>query len=1019
MSPEDGMDSGWSGGEDSGLDESYIRALEAELWTKSVKVGQEAGQEMDWPFPSWDRYQFQAFLGQGAMGQVFRVFDPVLNRPVALKVLNERAMNHAHRFLDEARAQARVEHRNVAKVHEVGEVEGRPYLVMQLLHGQSLQVVRGHLSMKETVEVLRQACDGVQAAHSMGLLHRDLKPGNIVVEKVGEGRIHAFVVDFGMAVCVDADQVGETPLEPEIMGTPAFMSPEQAAGRGLDRRSDVFALGTTLYFALTGHSPFVGEGILSILGKVAVQRVPSPASLNPEIPRDLAAIVNRAMEKEPSLRYPSARALGMDLNRWLQGDVVEAMGRYPLYRAGRWIRKNRLLSIVCVLLGMTLVGALIWGGHARYRSRMQAAYYQQFGQDAERMEAAMSLSEAMELHDTLPDRLAIREQMRCIEQTIAVKGSVAEAPGLYALGRGYLVLGEWKEARAALERAWQIGMKTPETGFSLGFCLSRVYQGELEGLSGASRAERKAELDRTLKPLIETCLARARQGTQAVLLAFSEALLAKAEGRLEEAIAKADQVLVIQPWRVDALILKAECFQDQPKGVAQKRASLGKAIQVLEQAANIARSSATVYECLAKARLEDLKMAINARTRFSPYMERCMDAVSKARQAHSRSWSSHWVEGNAWFALVSPENDWYWKDEKERDFAATMARVISCFDKASAVEADALLLSRDRADAWWSLGMWQSGSGQDPRFSLEKAIDSFKKGMISPRYFKYSLGGLGTCYALLGEWEMQQGRDPWALYGKALDYYERFLAIKPEYALYSNCAALRRNMARFQRWQGKESRDFLLAALRSFEESLKLYERQSPAMLAETYLQLADIHLQMVENSAWQGKADMEALRAARAHIEQAVSVMPEDVITLKCKVRLALLESFLGTGRADLKTAKADLEKLLRRSPSDSETWYFSAWLALEAFRGQASPRAFAELEKRIEVAMGFSNPMPELHFLAYDACRLAMKKGVVPMKSASWRSVMLEHMERCRRMNPLVGPEVDRLLRLVEADG
>jgi eukaryotic-like serine/threonine-protein kinase len=206
------------------------------------------------PVPGWDRYQGVRLLGRGGMGRVFLAYDPRLRRNVALKFLHADAPVRTSRFFAEARAQARVQHDRVCKVFEVGEVQGQPFIAMQYVAGESLKALGPTLTLEQKVTVLRDAAEGVHAAHRAGLIHRDLKPSNIMVERTEDGALKPYVMDFGIA----RDWQGEGTATGAVLGTPQYMAPEQARGEALGAAADVWGLGTVLFEAAAGRPAFAG-----------------------------------------------------------------------------------------------------------------------------------------------------------------------------------------------------------------------------------------------------------------------------------------------------------------------------------------------------------------------------------------------------------------------------------------------------------------------------------------------------------------------------------------------------------------------------------------------------------------------------------------------------------------------------------------------------------------------------------------------------------------------------------------
>jgi serine/threonine protein kinase len=306
------------------------------------------------------RYEIERIVGAGGMGIVLKGFDSELNRPVAIKLLAPhvaRVGAARQRFAREARAAAAVVHEHVVPIHNVESEHAIPFLVMPFIPGESLQARverEGPLSAAEILRIGMQAAAGLAAAHSQGLVHRDVKPGNILLE---EGVERAWLTDFGLARASDDASLTCSGI---VAGTPHYMSPEQADGRPLDHRSDLFSLGSVLYFMGTGHPPFRADRPMAVLNRTCHDRHRPARECNPEIPDDLSEIIDRLLEKKPGSRFASAAVLQASLSKVL-ADVQQGRpsGRRKAHRLA--LRQKISLAAVVVLVAGGACAAFLSG----------------------------------------------------------------------------------------------------------------------------------------------------------------------------------------------------------------------------------------------------------------------------------------------------------------------------------------------------------------------------------------------------------------------------------------------------------------------------------------------------------------------------------------------------------------------------------------------------------------------------------------------------------------------------------
>jgi serine/threonine protein kinase len=364
---------------DAPLDETLMPSAGARSGSSLPRSGEpvaEAGGNAD----GLSGYKLLGELGRGGMGVVYRARHVRLNRPVALKMVL--AGSHAGpaelaRFQAEAEAVARVPHPNIVQIYEVGEHLGRPFLALELVEGSSLQkaIAGTPQPVRPAVQLVETLARAVHAAHLRGVVHRDLKPGNVLLARQEDGgsgtldqdaaQVAAVfgvpkVTDFGLAKRLE-EESNQT-HSGDILGTPSYMAPEQAAGRAADAGPgvDVYSLGAILYELLTGRPPFKGATPIETLHQVLHEDPVPPGRLRSKLPKDLERICLKCLEKDPRRRYATAAGLADDLRRHLNGEAVRARPAGPAERVWRWSRRN---PVPAGLIAAITVGAAVGFAH--------------------------------------------------------------------------------------------------------------------------------------------------------------------------------------------------------------------------------------------------------------------------------------------------------------------------------------------------------------------------------------------------------------------------------------------------------------------------------------------------------------------------------------------------------------------------------------------------------------------------------------------------------------------------------
>jgi serine/threonine-protein kinase len=322
------------------------------------------------------RYRVERELGRGGMAKVFLGTDTVLGRTVAVKVLAPQFADDdgfVQRFRREAQAAASIGHPHIVSVFDTGSDDGVHYIVMEYVEGRTLAEFLaggGRILPDRAIDIAMDVCQALEAAHARGVIHRDIKPGNIMLNPRGEVK----VTDFGIArVTTTADTVAQTAA---ILGTASYLSPEQAQGQPVDARSDLYSLGCVVYEMVTGRPPFLGDSPVAVASKQVLEQPVPPSKLNSDVTPDLDAVILRALAKNPANRYQSAEEMRADLERAKRGLPVDAT---PLLAAGATQvldrppaqatqvlppsepeRRNNWVPIAVTLVLIALLGALLW-----------------------------------------------------------------------------------------------------------------------------------------------------------------------------------------------------------------------------------------------------------------------------------------------------------------------------------------------------------------------------------------------------------------------------------------------------------------------------------------------------------------------------------------------------------------------------------------------------------------------------------------------------------------------------------
>ena len=965
------------------------------------------------PVPGWDRYEFIDFIGRGGMGDVFKARDPRLGRFVALKFLRRDDPDQVQRFLREAKVQAKVEHENLCPVYEVGDAKGHSYIAMQYVAGGSIKEIGDLVDLHQKVEIMVDVADALHAAHQAGLIHRDIKPANILVDRTPEGAWHPYVVDFGIAREVDTPN--ELTVSGMVLGTPAFCSPEQVRGETskLDRRTDVYGIGATLYWFLTGQSPYSGAYPEVVAGVAERDPVP-PHRIEPTIPVDLETIVLKCLEKEQERRYSSAREVSEDLRRFLNREPITARRASIFYKLNKRIRKHPGLVTAAVIVALSFAALGAFSLRANLRTRRQAAIAQTLTEQAKEIEGFARVAAMMPLHDRTPERSAIRERMAAIEAEMARLGAISDGPGHYALGRGYLTLLDEQNARHHLELAIDRGYSGPGVSYALGMVLGRLYQRELDLARRIENEElRSARIDEIERDLRNPALTHLRSGSGSSVegAGYAEALIEFYGANLGEALAATRQAFAEEEWLYEAKRLEGDILLEM--GAERTlRGDADGALILLDEAggayalaAEIARSDPSVHEgecgrwtqileirsrrgapvleafdravsaCGRSLSIDPKRATVHERLSHlywrwadlvndrggdpGPFLDQSIAAADRAIELDPESVAAFFTRGGALTVAALGEL------ARGGDPRPTLEEAVASFEAAITIDPGAVLAHDDLGYAWERLARYQMGIGIDPRPALDRAVGAFGRAInLNPAYANaYNNSGIALWRRAI--YEMRTGSDPRATLEEAVSSFDAAIERNPEYAYaYANRGLAGRTLAGYVLDSGEEPTETVAHARFDFERALSL----NPQIFWAYPVQSA-VELIAARWALESGESPRLHLDAAADAADNALVANPQNAVAYQsaAEVQQWRAEWRLREGRsvrAELIEGQRLVEEALARNPGLASAMVTESTLKTIQAETEQDPRsraalaaeALAGLQRALEV-----NPLLE----------------------------------------------------------
>jgi len=891
-------------------------------------------------------FEIERELGRGGMGIVWLAWDGRLRRRVAIKQILSADKELVERFHREARLAARLaEHPGIARILELRiEGEGAPFIVMEYIAGRPLDelVKADPIGGRRAAEILAELCEIVSFAHGEGVVHRDLKPANVLVKEDGS----VVVLDFGIAKDLDAETALTATLQ--TMGTPGYMAPEQIDdSREAREEADIYGLGAILYFALTGQPPFVGTPSSLLYAVLYTDPVP-PRELNERVPRDLEVLCLRCLEKEPGRRFSEVESLGLELERFLEGEAILSRPDGLLVRWSRraWRRKGAsLAALLLVVLGVAL--PVSWGVFQSQSSKTQA--YALGLELLPALDQILSFRNSAPLVDEEKDEELITRTRRQSEEILErLDEELAREPvaALYTLkGRVYLRLSRSVEALECVGRALKLEPKSAAAWLFKGRCLidrlildstrfaaakgrqslaqqavrafaqARALGLKPDGLAEAWEALVGARLGRC-RELLETLEGRVKEEDLRILELVL--LIKESPGaRHEEKVQVLNRALERCPRHFQALLMRGVQLMDL-KRFDEALADLNQAAKLHEDP-EVYESQGFCYYQL--GRFPEAVAASRIATRIAPKRPHSysLRGMVLKREGHYREAIAEFSEG---LAKGGPDRVMYYNRGNAFNNLREWSQALRDLDKAIAMadsEAECFLYY-NRAQAHAGLGQEiKALSDYDEALLRDEEVKTFPQGYFLRAQLRATLGRTEA----------------------ALEDYNRSIRFAPKIvAAYAMRCELAKQAGRFRQ------------AFRDYDAAIRKGYKSSASLVARGYLHeglgrlpeakadyIAALRLDQSNAEAWNHIGGLQMrlgdIPAALSCLNKALSLKPDSVRALTNRGQIL-------ASRGDLAGGVRDVERALSLDPKSASAYAARGILYHQSGNPSAAARSF-----------------------------------------------------------------------------
>ena len=955
-------------------------------------------------------YRIIREIGRGGMGAVYLAerADEQFKKYVAIKILKRGMDSYVllRYFRGERQILASFDHPNIARVFDGGNTKsGLPYFVMEYVEGKEIDQYcdEQNLSITLRLDLFQQVCAAVSYAHRHSVIHRDIKPSNIFVTKDGVPKL----LDFGIAKILQTEGEVEATATGVHMMTLEYASPEQAQGLSVTTLSDVYSLGVVLYELLTGYFPYelksrtpleIARAISSTQPQkpstiiatvkntdsplrtpemVSKSREGTPDRLRKRLSGDLDNIVLMALRKEPHRRYQSVEQFSEDIRRHLHGLPVAARKDTIGYRASKFVGRNKVASSAAIFAFL----AILIAGVIQWRADQQAKFLQEFGQETAQIEGIMRFAHLRPLHDTSAERKIVLKRIQAINTRLQKLGKNAQGPGHYAIGKAWMALQQYGEARKSFELATRnYDYKTSDLYYAYGLTLAMIYQSELDFAARiAIKEEREVRINEIKKEFKKSALSYIQKGKQSVEYSeYAQAVVEFLDEDYEEAIERSQRAVNQVPWMYETKRLEAESNRQIGKRLLDQRiysqalASYKKAEEAFKssiqegtsdplgyiglcsiqsdvlslhaesggkdeavylagkeaclKALQAAPNSASAYLTMGTLNLEWARHLWGADTNAVTILEEAVQVVQHARDLQPEDPKTHKTLGQSYARLAGYHFYFVRKDPRKE---VTLGD--ESFRKAIEInpnDADAYYL---RAQMFETVSQYLIDSGENPQDALNKSRELIEKAIsLNPKYFRFYLE-LGSILCVKAQYESEVGLDSSVSANSAIEAVRKALEKNPghrpafEYLAWANLVK-----AEYLATVGKNPIEALDQVEAATREAIRIHHKDawSYRTLGQALLRKAEFSV----NSQKDPKAFVnEAKEALRNGKEDDLVGWPVYTIGAELELVLGRWKMLNGESpESEFKRSEDLLMKAVELGPKPAffEVWYSRARL-------------------------------------------------------------------------------------------